>query len=513
MYRIEKEPNNEQAIVIEFGEGMANDPYSGMNRMYSVNLNVPREVSVGYPLTANTTSGATLGVPIARSTAYFSSYGTAVPGSGVPSKFAILDNNGRVWESTSVSGTFTFLSTGNSTSGSSSLDGIAYWCGFLIKTRQSSGIDFWNGSTWAAIAGTPTLSAGVKHFCYVGDDNVLYITNGSYLASIELDDPTDPNGLDLTNTSTFTFNATTLQLSVTDEAQSLVDVGSGGGSGSTLLIGGSQGLIYPWDKVSSGFDKPIAVAEPYAFNMLSVNQSALIFTGGGSFGTSNVGRGRIYITNGSQAEEWFKMPDYIFGLQDPLFQWGDAIFHRNQVLFSCLVKNNSGTTQLVGQLFCIDLKTKNFTSVSEFNTSNAKGVARALMSGDPLTGPGLNIIAGIDDDASTSSIRNSSTASGIGTSSIITDLIPVGTFTQKKTFTQIEYKLRTPLASGESITVTPIVDGFSLQPLSFQPTVTTGAISGIANVNFTGAQWLQLQIALTGNSTASGVRLKEIRIR
>ena len=157
-YRIERELSGDSVIVIEFGEGMAPDPYSGMNRMYSVNLNVPKEVSVGYPLTANTTSGATLGVPIARSTAYFPSYGTAVPGSGVPQRFAILDNNGRVWESTAVTGTFTFLSAGNSTTGSTSLDGIAYWCGFLIKTRQSSGIDFWNGTTWASVAGAPSLS-------------------------------------------------------------------------------------------------------------------------------------------------------------------------------------------------------------------------------------------------------------------------------------------------------------------------------------------------------------------
>lgn len=513
-YRLEKEPNGEYAIVIDGWEnGIAPDPYSGINRMSSVNLNVPGEVSVGYPLTASTTSGATLGVPIARSTCYFTNYQTAIPAAGEPTRFAILDNNGRVWESTSVSGTFTFLSNGNSNTGASSLEGVAYWCGFLLKTRGSSSIYFWNGTTWAEVAGAPTLSSGVKHFMYVGDDNVLYITNGDYLASIELDDPSDPNGLDLTNTGTFTFNATTLQVGITDQTLSICEVGSGGTAGSTLLIGGSNNLIYPWDKISETFDKPIVVAEPYIFNMVSANQNAFIFTGGGSYGTSLAGRGRIYITNGSQAEEWFKMPDYAFGVNEPYYVWGDAIFHRNKLIFGCMIKNNSNTTLLFAQLWAIDFTTKAFSSLSDLATGTAKGLARTLISGDPDVGAGMNIIVGIDDDSSTPSIAYSGTASGTGTALINTDLIPIGTFLQKKTFTQVEFKLRTALAASESVSMLAVVDGTSQSNLSFQPTVTTGSISGVANVNFQGAQWLQMQATLTGASTTSGCRLKEIRIR
>lgn len=509
-HRIEK-VNGEYEIVIDgFSDGTSANPYTGMHRMFQVNLSVPGEVSVGFPITASTTSGATLGTPIARSTAFFNTYGTAVPADSVPTKYAILDTNSRVWEATSLTGTWTFLSSSNTTTGGGDKDGIAYWCGFLIKTRQSSGIDFWNGSTWASVAGSPTLSAAVKHFCYVGDDNVLYITNGPYVASFELDDPTDPNGLDLSNTATFTFNATTLQLSITDQAQSLCDVGSGGASGSTLLIGGSQNYIYPWDKVSPSFDKPIYVAEPFIFNLVSANQNAFVFAGGNNVSNNAVSNGTIYITNGSQAEEWFHMPDYIFAVQTPRYVWGDAIFHRNQLLFGCLIKDNSGTTKNFAEIFSVDFKTKRFCSVSSLGIT--KGNAKCLLSVDPINNPGWNFLVGWTDDASTPGIGRSSTNSGIGTSTIYTDYMNVGSFLQKKTFTQIEYKLRTVLESGENIRVVAAPDN-DAQQLTFIPTPTTGVISGVAPVNFQGSQWLQLIIELTGNSQTSGVRLSEIRIR
>ncbi len=514
-YKLEREPNGKDALVISGWEnGTAPDPYSGLGRMYAVDLETPGEVSVGYPITTSTVSGATLGKPVADSTRFFPSYGTSV---GIPDgaaqSYAILDADGHVFESTSIAGTWTYLANNANTTGASSKDGIAYWLGRLWKFRNNS-IDYWNGTVWVnswdPSTGAPTatpMDAGAQHFAYVATNNQLYITNGNSLARIFAPDPA---AFDPTTPATYSFSADILSLPVTDVALSLCEVGGGGTPQSTLLIGGAQNAIYPWDKLSTSFSLPIYVGESYIRKMVSVNQNAFIFPGNAG------GRGRIYITNGSQADLYFKMPDYVFGEQDPYYEWGDAIFHRNNLVFGCFVGKNDGTgVLLVSQVFALNLDTKAFRSISEILSSTAKGNATVLIGANNPNTKGFSYIVGWDDNGSTPGIGYSGTTAGINSTggSILTDLIPVGSFLQKTTFTQIEYKLRSPLASGESIAIYPIVDGVAGTQLVFNPNPATGVISGYAPVTFEKAQWLQFQILIIGNSATSGVRLAELRLR
>lgn len=512
--RLEKEPNGEEALVITFDDGIASDPYSGTNRMLSVDLETPNEVAVGYPITTSTTSGGTLGKPCARATRFFPTYGTSVGiPTGVAESYAILDATGNVYEATSITGTWTLLSSNATTTNASNKDGIAYWLGRLWKFRNTS-IDYWTGTTWVngwdPNTGVPTgapMDSGVQHFAYVATNNQLYITNGNSISRIFAADPTIFNP---TNTSTYSFSADILLLPVTDSALSLAEVGGGNSAQSTLLIGGSQNAIYPWDKSSTSFGLPIYVADGYIKRMVSVNQNVFIFPGNTS------GRGRIYITNGSQADLFYKIPDYLFGEQDPYYEWGDAIFHRNNLLFGFFVTHNDGSGVILSsQVWAYNLDTKVFRGISHIPTGNAKASATVLIAAVNPSTKGFSYIIGWDDNASTPGIGYSGTTAGVNASgaTITTDLINIGSFLQKKTYTQLEYKLRTALAAGESLTVTPSVDGASVTALTFQPTVTTGAISGVANMTFQGGQWLQFDIVLIGNSATSGVRLKELRLR
>lgn len=505
-YRLEKEENGEKAIVIDGWEkGTAPDPYSGMGRMFSVDLETPGEVAVGYPISQSTTSGGTLGTPIADSVRFFG-YGTPGIPSGSPQSFAMLDANGRVWESTSIAGTWNFLANNESHTGATSSDGLCYWLGYLFKTRGAN-IDYWNGTIWVNGWQT-TLTSTVKHYMYVATDNVLYITNGNYLASITAPTPT---AFDPTSGGTFAFSTQKLQIPVTDMAISLAEVGSGSATRSTLLIGGQFNAIYPWDKTSSSFALPIYIADSYIKNMVSVNQNVFIFPGNTS------GRGRIYITNGSQAQVYFKMPDYIFGEQDPYYEFGDAIFHRNNLIFGCFIDKNSTSGVLTfAEVFAIDFDTKAFRSISSI-PANATGKANAtcLIPTFNLSSKGFGYILGWDDNGSAPGIGYSGTTAGIGTATIITDLIPVGTILDKRTFKQIEFKLRIPLQTGESINIIALTDpnqnSFNVGTTSF--TSSGGVISDVYAVNFQSNQWLQLEINITGNSAVSGVRLHEIRIR
>lgn len=509
-YRVEKEDNEVNAIVIDGWEkGIAPDPYSGLNRLLSVDLETPGEIAVGYGITTSTTSGGTLGKPIASSKRLFPSYGTPV---GIPTgsvqSYAILDADGQVWESTSITGTWTFLSSSNSTTGSTNKDGVVYWLGYLFKTRGAN-IDYWNGSTWTTGWQT-TLDVGVKHQMYVATNNQLYITNGNTIARVFAP---DPSAFAPGTPETFDFNIAILSLPVTESALSLVEIGGGNSAQSTLLIGGSFNAIYPWDKLSTSFSLPINVADGYIGKMVAVNQNAFIFPG------NTGGRGRIYRTNGSQADLYFKIPDYVFGVQDPYFEWGDVIFHNNNLIFGLFPLLNSNSTVPTGvtsrQVWALNLDTGAFRSISAIVAASLKAKASVLISAVSPSGPGFSYILGWDDNTSpgTQGIGYSGTTAGVGSSDFYTDLMPVGTAFDKRTFTQVEFKLRTPLVAGETIRIFPIVDGVEGTELSFQPTVTTGSISGVANQTFQGAQWLQFYVSMTGNSASSGVRLKEIRLR
>ncbi len=518
-YRLEKEPNGDTAIVIDgWDKGMAPDPYSGLGTMLSANLSTPGEISVGYPLSFNVLGTGTLNWPIHK--AIKETAGTATG-------YFILDSASQVWSSTTYNGTFSFLSTSNTTTGATLTNqGLAYWKGYLIKFRNSH-IDYLAGgagtwvSTWNPADGSTTagavIVADVPHFAYVSVDNTLYFCNGSGIGSI-IENPNET--FDPTNTNTYTFSASNgttginaLSIPFYEVAQSIAEAGN------NLLVGGSFNAIYPWDKLSPFFSYPIFIGDTFIDRMVTVNTNAYIFAGG------TTSRGRIFITNGSQANLFYKIPDYITsefdtnaGEQDPYFTWGDAIYHRNNLIFSFfMIKNGGGyitadvNFQVTSQLWGIDLETNAFRGLSILNAATVIGRAGVLMPA-LQTSPGFGYIAGVQDSTgvTTANIQYSGTAVGTGRFNVYTDKIPVGTFIDKKTFSEVEFKLRTGLASGETLAIVPISDNVSQTQFLAN---TLGQISDVYPVTFEKGQWLQFLIQGNGTSPNSGVRLREIRIR
>ena len=123
---------------------------------------------------------------------------------------------------------------------------------------------------------------------------------------------------------------------------------------------------------------------------------------------------------------------------------------------------------------------------------------------------------------STYGIDTSGTIPYTGGQTVIeTDLIPVGTYFNKTSFKQYEYKLSTPLALGESVQInwrTDATSVFTSAGSNLGETATTDGsgtiVSGYFNNNTQNAQWFQLQIILTSTATnPSFVRLTEVRIR
>jgi len=220
------------------------------------------------------------------------------------------------------------------------------------------------------------------------------------------------------------------------------------------------------------------------------------------------------------ALESFSLDQY---LNAPYFLWNDAIFNRNKLYFSFQCTNNAGTTlDKYGGLWSIDLETKGIKLENKMSYNTYEGYVDVIFANTKSTnsptlpsadGNGLFIgwysgtVGGIDKGIS-------SPYTG-GEAYVDTDMIPIGQYLDKQNPTNLEYKLSTPLVTGESVALyyrKHITDTFVIVPITQGGEV--GDLSGIAIPNFEDMEWIQLRAILTSTaSSPSYVRLREIRIR
>lgn len=422
----------------------------------------------------------------------------------------ILDDAGRAWWNKNNGGTATnvWVYLGNDTLTGTTGRAITTFHDYLVVFRTSStdylalaslenGTDLDSGSGWVYGWESVTTVPSNPRAVLVAQDNALYYNNGqSRLGSIvpvgSLFDPND--------TSTYTKNTTALDLPDSDNVVSLAELGT------SLMIGGMRNYIYPWDRVSTSFSYPILLSESYIQRMVTVNTNTYIFVGN---------RGRIYLTNGTQAKLYTKIPDHISGTVEPVFTWGDATFNKNQLYFTFTARTRTGTvlTQY-GGIWAVDL---NSTAVRLENkpSYNTYGGTISIVLGVPagvtLGTYNTDLIAGWDNtDYGIDQVINTPYTNFETT--VDSDLIPIGTFKKPRQASRIEYKLSNPMVSGESVTLKYRTD-FSQTYATIMVDSTVGHFSNDESLNFGNAQWLQIRAVL--NSTASSpsyTRLRQIRI-
>lgn len=518
-WRFEKTSTGVDLVIDGFTDGIGKNPFEGPAQLSQVNtVSMPGASIVGFPITNSTTSGGTLGAPISRATAYSSATGAATD-------YFILDSSGQVWTSTSLTGTWTFMNLSNSTTGAKTTDAIVVWKNYLFKFRNNA-IDYitpsggsWAAGTWVVgwdpatgMAGATVITADVQHYAIAPINDSMYFCNGHSVARVSELTTFDP-----TSTSTYSYSLTAFQLPYYEIAQSLAPLNSGTANSTiTLMVGGSQNVIYPFLTSSPTFNTPIFLGDNFIARLVSVNQNVFAFTGATVPTGAKSGRGRIYISNSVQADEFFKIPDHITGFNDPYFQWGDAIFHRNSLVFGFQATQNDGTVvSTVPGVWAVDLDTKAFRAVSSLSTATGNAIAGALLSDQSNSSvAGYSYMVGYHDGFGTSDrhIGRSSTASGIGESFMKTEQIRVGDFYNKFTFTNMSVILQTPLQSGESCTIELIQDDSFSGRTTVMNFNTTGAISGAGPAPSQNAQWIQYRLDSVGNSQSSGVRVKELRV-
>lgn len=443
--------------------------------------------------------------------------------------YYMVDAIGQVWTNASqFTGTGTnhyFIYAGNSGgSGAKNGNGLVLYMGSdgaqWLFTFRNSCIDYtraeegllnntswvygWNPVTGGSAAYT-TLKTGTNinnpHEAIVAPDNKVYFTDSNWIDRFYQASPT--TAFDPTNTTTYVWDQTQV-LPFTDLAQCLAPLGN------SILVGGRVNVVYPWDTFDPLPSYPILVAESNIVKMVTVNTNTFLFVGN---------RGRIYITNGSQAQLYKKIPDHISGTVEPYYTWGGATSNKNQLYFSASVTTNAGVANNnYGGLWAIDLDTKALRLTNKLSYNTYAGYATAIIPNFASTPAGTGLYIGWNDGASGYGIDTTiSTPYTGGESIIVSDLIPVGTFDKPTDYERIEYKLSRPLVSGESVSIYArlIFDtsdtGFGTAILTDS---TAGNYSSSAPINFKNAQWLQLEAILVSTaSSPSYVRLTEFRIK
>ncbi len=306
-----------------------------------------------------------------------------------------LDANGRAWDN-KVTGSWIFLGNDVTTSGlvantNTFGNGLIWYRGYLFLfycsricytayfqsgTGTITWVNQWDPTTGAPNPGNNVFNTanGInnEHDSLVGQDNVIYITDASYVASLF-----EKSGFtfDPANTATYTWTNKALAIPSTDTATCLEELGI------NLMVGGIYNYIYPWDRTSTSFKYPIKIADNYTKRMLTVNTNTYLFAGR---------RGRIYKTNGSQADLYKKIPDHISGI-DPIFDWTNCAFSKNQIYFGVSAKNNAQTdiTTYAG-LWAIDITT-DALRVTALQSSPTATVTAILANFGVSSGFGLSV--------------------------------------------------------------------------------------------------------------------------
>lgn len=314
---------------------------------------------------------------------------------------------------------------------------------------------------------------------------------------------------------TLIFSRQRLTLPATEIATTIAELGN------TIVIGTQSNIIYPWNQVDGIPSDAISLPEANTVSMVTVENVIYIFAGY---------RGNIYITNASSVSLATSVPDYCTGLIEPYMVWGGSMFLRGRVYFSLKDEtfthtgNCGGVWSFIpvqnfsyGQDYGIAMRMDNQNSYANYN-----GKVNVFIPSQDQQQRGPQYFSAWNLNASESGIDFSDTLALVP-AVIETDIVPVGTLLNKRSFKQLEYKLSVPL----NITSNPVESvslAYRLNLADAFTTITpmvvesTNNLSGYVTVDFQNAQWLQLRATLTpttntGASSQSFVRLTQLRAR
>lgn len=322
-----------------------------------------------------------------------------------------------------------------------------------ISPQESQGTAFWKGHTftagetylevydidapffysdWKQFEEGRRNSLELPHQILIGQDDVMYICDGRYIASLQevIGETFDPN-----DATTYTWNSTALDLPEGVVASSLTEIGT------YLLIGtyeaevlnrGNRADFYPWDRVSDSFGIPIRSKGNGVWNSISHNNRV--------FSVLDTLNPRITETNLSSFQTIKELqsvegtarlyPDAITAVDDEIL-FGIGSSDSNSANLGIYGLKN-GLLHLKNTLSCGDVDV-NIGTILDL------GDGEYLVTWKSATDHGVDIFS-------------SNRATGY-ISSLETGVVQVGTALNPKQFQTIEVVLGKPLATGQGVRV------------------------------------------------------------
>lgn len=201
---------------------------------------------------------------------------------------------------------------------------------------------FFNAAAAAhlAIVGFQNAGLGFSHQSIVAaNDGDVYFCNGSSIGTIIENDGWIFSKV---NFGSFQIQASALGLPTSDSSVWITELRS-------LLIIMGQLRIYPWDFTSPHWDNPVPMNEPITSGINILN-NIYIFAGN---------KGNIYLSNGTSASPFKKMPDYISGVIDPAWYIGGIMQHRQRLFFEALAVNSQSGAVVLAGIFSLGLVSGN----------------------------------------------------------------------------------------------------------------------------------------------------------
>lgn len=498
-YETNRDTGQPELIIDGWENGIAESPYKGITSVKNFNIRyLPGAVYSNYKRILNT-SATTVAIP---------KYWTIDPDTGV---YYIVDSGGLVWQSSDPSTTAWTQLTGNAGHLGQG-QGLVVYKGYLFVFKDTS-VDYYfiSGTHWVFDWQTG-FQANVDHMAIWSFLDIMYFCNGVQVneqptvASII---PTPNTVFDPQDSSTFTYNPSAVFLPGFEASATWLTQLSNN-SGANIIIAAGK-TLYPWDGLSTNFNGVVPVSIMEKINRVVNIMNNLYITAGV--------KGNIYISNGYSISPFIKIPDSFFGVIDPVLISGDMMSHRNKLyvgysllaspftngIFSVALGVNTYGTEVAGAI--------NFENENSYGP-NASGVTAPY--GQPsvlidLEAASVDTYASAWYDGTKGGMDKNTNIIYTNFETVIeSDLIPVGTFLNKKTFDNIEFKLDKPLAGTIKISIRQSLSDSYVQIGTTTSSVISDVYTPLSVENF---EWIQFKIELASTSNTVFNRLREIRIR
>lgn len=479
-------------IINEFYKGIAESPILGFGAIRNIDLySTPGVIQPNYKTTK--VSGSVV-------TGLVKWFATNPTNGDI---FA-LDTGGVVYKSTNNGGTWTEV-TGNTKTNATG-EGLAIWKDYLVVARSTvvdvygplSGSPAWTNSFKTDLTAVDLANFNeATHPMLVGQDDILYIGNQRYIASL-----TQLTTFDPASAPTYTWTAQALDLPSGYKVRCLAELGT------NLMIGTWRGNaitdvqvadIFPWDRTSSSFGLPIRLSEYGVHQMLNMNNLLYIVAGS---------TGSVYVSNGTSTRLLRQLPVDISLLQggNSAEFFPGAIFQNNGRIFFGVSTGTNTAAEIVG----VWSVTPNGTLTFEHQISTGTISAATTVSIGALIGIGGKYCIGWRDASTYGIDQTDTTRFTTYLSAVQTPLYRVGTPLQPMPFSQIDMIFDKPLASGDGLKIKYRDDlSSAFTTLGTYDFATYGAVDYL-NVPFPSPAFVNIQLQLEPTQNA---RLREIRIR